>query len=160
MQLSILSLQMTGVRIVVADVSVKSFEFRVVAIYAPNCIDKRHSFFRWFGPFLDDSKRLVLMGDWNAILDPKLDKGGWGARGSDRCESSLIDLLAEYDLVDRFRLDHPRREPWAWLGYSPSGQIRPYLDRVLEEQTGTSLLVPRSTGQGRLTINLLGTVCG
>ena len=27
----------------------------------------------------DDTKRLVLMGDWNAILDPKIDMVGWGA---------------------------------------------------------------------------------
>ena len=46
------------------------------------------------------------MGDWNVILDPNLDRGGRGASGSDRCESSLIDLLAKHDLVDRFHLDH------------------------------------------------------
>ena len=39
------------------------------------------------------------MGDWNVILDPKLDKGGRDASGLDRCESSLIDLLANHDLV-------------------------------------------------------------
>ena len=50
------------------------------------------------------------MGGWNAILDPKIDKGGRGASGLDRCESSLIDLLAEHDLVDRFCLNHPERE--------------------------------------------------
>ena len=67
----------------------------------------RGSFFRRLAPFLDDSKRLVLLGDWNAILDPKLDRGGRGTSGSDRCESSLIDWQAEYELVDGFRLDHP-----------------------------------------------------
>ena len=113
-----------------ADVAVKSFEFRVVAVYALNCAGERRSFFRRLGPFLDDSKRLVLMDDWNAILDPKLDRDR-DANGSDRCESSLIDLLAEYDLVDRFRLDHPGWETWTWLGDSLSGQIRSYLNRVL-----------------------------
>ena len=37
---------------------------------------ERVSFFRRLAPFLDDTKRLVLMGDWNAILDPKIDKVG------------------------------------------------------------------------------------
>ena len=64
------------------------------------------------GPFLDDPKRLVLEGDWNAIFYPKIVKGGRGASGSGRCESILIDLQTEYDLVDRFRLDHSRREMW------------------------------------------------
>ena len=65
----------------------------MVAVYAPNCVGER-----WLAPFLDDSKRLVLMGEWNAILDPELDRGGLGASGSYRCENSLIDLLAEHDL--------------------------------------------------------------
>ena len=135
-----------GGRLVVADVAVKSFEFRMVAVYAHNSIGKRCSFSRRLEPFLDNPKRVVLVGDWNAILDPKIDKGGWGASGLGRCESSLIDFLSEFDLIDRFRLDHPGWEMWTWLGDSPSGQIRSYLDRVLEEPTVTSLLVTRSTG--------------
>ena len=117
-------------RLVVADIAVKTFEFRVVAVYAPNASGERRSFYRRLEPFLDDSKRLILMGDWNAILDPKVDKDGWGARRLERCESSLIDFLAEFDLIDRFRLDHPGREMWTWMGNFPSGQVRTYLDRV------------------------------
>ena len=79
---------------VVADIAVKSFEFQLVVIYAPSNVGERHSFYRRLDPFLDDPKRIILVGDWNAILDPKIDKAGWGASGSDRCESSLIDLMA------------------------------------------------------------------
>ena len=68
-----------GDRLVVADVAVKSFKFRLVAVYAPNIVAERVSFFRRLAPFLDDTKRLVLMGDWNAILDPKIDKVGRGS---------------------------------------------------------------------------------
>ena len=114
-----------------ADVAIKSFEFWVVAVYVPNIAAKRHFFFQPLGPFLDDLKRLIQVGDWNAILESKIDKAGRGASGSDRCESSQIDLLAEHSLVDRFRLDHLRQEMWTWLNNSPSGQIRTYLDRVL-----------------------------
>ena len=84
----------------------KTFEFRVVAVYAPNSSGERRSYFWWLGPFLDDPKQIVLVGDWNAILDPKIDKGNRGASGSARCESSLINLQAEFDLIDRFHLDH------------------------------------------------------
>ena len=54
---------------------------------------ERVSFFRQLAPFLDDTKRLVLMGDWNAILDPKIDKVGRRARRVGRCESSLVGLM-------------------------------------------------------------------
>ena len=78
--------------------------------------------FRRLAPFLDDSKRLVLMGDWNAILDPKIDKVGRGTSRLGRCESSLVGLMTRHDLVDRFRLDHPGWEMWTWLDSSPSAK--------------------------------------
>ena len=115
-------------RLVVANVAVKSFEFRVVAVCVLSSVGKRHSFLQWLVPFLDNLKWLVLVGDWDAILDHKLDKARLGASGSDRCESSLIDLQAKHDLVNRFCL-----EMWTWLNNLPSGQIQAYLDRVLEE---------------------------
>ena len=65
-----------GGRLVVVNVAVKSFKFRLVAVYASNIAAERVSFFRRLAPFLDNAKRLVLMGDWNAILDPKIDKVG------------------------------------------------------------------------------------
>ena len=55
-----------------------TFEFRLVVLYAPNIAVERVSVFRRLVPFPDDSKWLVLMGDWNRIpiLDPKIDKVG------------------------------------------------------------------------------------
>ena len=106
---------------------------------------ERVPFFRRLEPFLDDRKRLVLMGDWNAILDPKIDKVGRGSSRLGRCESSLVGLLTRHDLVDRFRLDQPRREIWTWLDSSPSAKVASYLDRVLDELTLILLVVPRST---------------
>ena len=117
-------------RLVVVDVAVKSLKFWVVAVYAPNTAVKRVSFFRRLAPFLDDPKRLVLMDDWNAILDPKIDKVVRGASRLGRCESSLIDLMARHDLVDRFCLDPQGREMWTWLDSSPSARVGSYLDSV------------------------------
>ena len=70
-----------GSRLVMADVAVKSFEFRVDAVYAPNIAAEMIFFFRRLAPFHDDPKRIVLVGDWNAILDPKIDRAGRGAVG-------------------------------------------------------------------------------
>ena len=110
--------------LVVADVAVKSFKFRLVAVYVSNIAAERVSFFRRLAPFLDDTKRLVLMG-------PKIDKVGRGANRLGRCESSLVGFMTRHGLVDRFRLDHPGREMWTWLDRSPSAKVGSYLDRVL-----------------------------
>ena len=117
----------------VADVILKTFKFWVF-------VGEICSFFQQLGSFLDNPKRTVLVSDWNAILEPKIDKGIRGASGSERCESSLIDLMAEFDLIDRFYLDHPGWEMWTWLKDSPFGQLRSYLDRVLVRRSDTDLV--------------------
>ena len=128
-----------GGRLVVADVAVKSFKFRLVAVYATSIVAERVSFFRRLAPFLDDTKRLVLMGDWNAILDPMIDKVGRGARRTRRRDSRLVGLMTRHNLVDRFRLDHPGREMWTWLDSSPSAKVGSYLDRVLVRRADIDL---------------------
>ena len=120
-----------GGRLVVADVAVKSFKFRLVVVYASNIAAERVSFFRRLAPSLDDTKRLVLMGDWNAIIDPKIDKVGRGANRLRRCESSLDGFMTRHGLVDSFRLDHPGWEMWTLLDRSASAKVVSYLDRVL-----------------------------
>ena len=112
--------------LVVANVAVKGFKLRLVTVYAPNIAVERVSFFSRLALFQDDSKRLVLMDDWNAILDAKIDKVERGARRLGRC----VGLMTRHDLVERFRLDHPRREVWTWLDSSPSAKVGFYLDRV------------------------------
>ena len=120
-----------GGRLLVADVAVKTFEFRIAAVYEPNVAVKRHLFFWRLESFLDASKRTVVVGDWNAILDPTIDRAGRGVSGSARCDRSLLDFLTEFDLIDRYRLDHPN---------SPSGQVRSYLNRVLVSRAESDLV--------------------
>ena len=101
-----------GGRLLVADVAVKTFEFRIAAVHVPNSAAER----RRLGSSVDSSKRTVLMGDWNAIIDPDIDRASRGASRLARCDSGLSDFLTEFDLVDRFRLDHPGREIWMLIG--------------------------------------------
>ena len=134
-----------GDRLVVTDIAVKRFEFLVAAVYAPNIAAERVSFFQWLAPFFGNPKRIVFVGDRNAILDPRIDRVERGTRGSGRCEISLVDFMARHDLVDRFHLDHPGREMWTWLNSSRSVCAISYLDRVLEELTLILFSIIRST---------------
>ena len=59
----ILVLSDDGDRLVVVDVAVKRFEFRVVAVYTPNIATERVYFLCRFAQFLNDPKRMVLAGD-------------------------------------------------------------------------------------------------
>ena len=96
---------------VAADVAIKS----LVAIYAPNIVAERGFLFSSVGAVPERYKAASVNGDWNAILDPKIDKVGRRASRLGRCEDSLVGLMTRHGLVDRFRLDHPGREMWMWL---------------------------------------------
>ena len=119
--------------LIVADVVVKTFDFQIAAVDAPNTAAERRFFFRRLGTFVDVSKG-------TAILDPNIDRAGRGASGPGRCDSSLVDFVAEFDLIDRYCLDHPGREMWTWLGSSPFGQVRSYLNRVLVRRADSDLV--------------------
>ena len=98
----------------------------MVAVYAPNIDAEKVSFFRRLAPFLDDPKWIVLVDDWNAILDPKTDRVRRGDRGSRWHESSLIDVMARHDLVNRFRLDQTGRKMWTCLDSWPTERVAPF----------------------------------
>ena len=124
-----------------ADVAVKSFEFRVTEVYSPYIVAERVSFFRRLSPFLDDPKRIVLVGDWNATLNPNKGKVIRGARGSGMCEISLIDFMARHNLVDWFPLDHSGMDMWTWRNSLPSVRDIFYQDRVLFRRADTDFVV-------------------
>lgn len=63
------------------DIAVSNGLFWVIAVYVPNNQRQRVNFFCQLGPLLVDSSCLVLMGNWNTILDPKIDRGGELVRG-------------------------------------------------------------------------------
>lgn len=48
------------------------------------------------------------LGDWNAILDYKTNRGKWNDR-------IMIDLIDEFGLVDRYQVDHTGWEMWMCL---------------------------------------------
>ena len=122
-----------GGRLLVTDDAWKTFEFRIAAVYAPNSAAVLSAVGVLPGCLEAGSSR----GDWNAILDPNIDRAGRGASGLAKCEGSLFDFLTEFDLIDRYRLVHPGREMWMWLGNSPSGQI---LNRVLVRRADSDLI--------------------
>lgn len=59
------------------------------------------------GPFLVDLSCLVLMENWNAVMDPSI--SGWGA-SKKTSDCSLVDLISKFGFVNRYQIDHPRQE--------------------------------------------------
>lgn len=96
-------------RLLVLDVTVKDVAFRFIGVYAPNNHAELVSFFRRIEPFMNSSRRLVLAGDWNAVLDPELDRGVNTRRDTNqnRDAKAFRDFVDKFDLVDKFRNEKP-----------------------------------------------------
>ena len=61
-------------RLCVVDATIKGEAFRLIGVYGPNLQSERVSFFSRIDPFVTSSRRVVLVGDWNAVLDPNIDR--------------------------------------------------------------------------------------
>ena len=60
-------------RLCVLDVTIKDKAFRLIGVYGPNATRELPAFFRRIEPYVTPSKRVILVGDRNAVLDPNLD---------------------------------------------------------------------------------------
>ena len=131
----IVSLVFAGDRdhLVRADLAIKSLEFWVVTIYAPN-ITGEMLLPSIVGTVPWPSKMASFSTDW------KIDRVGWSARRSDWWESSLINLMTWHNLFDRFCLNHPGSEMWTWTDSLSSVRARSYLDRILVRRADTEFV--------------------
>ena len=53
------------------------------------------------------SKRVIVMWDWNAVLDPNLDRGATSAGTNTLDVRYFREFVERFDLVDKFRERHP-----------------------------------------------------
>ena len=80
------------------------------------------------------------MGDWNAVLDPNLDRGAISAGTNTLDARYFRDFVQRLDLVDKFRERHPNKIAWTWTGRGASAQLYSYLDRVLVKRVDLDYL--------------------
>ena len=80
------------------------------------------------------------MGDWNAVLDPNLDRGATSTGTNSLDARYFREFVQKFDLVDKFRERHPNKIVWTWTGRGASAQLHSYLDRVLVKRVDLDYL--------------------
>lgn len=83
-------------------------------IYAPSNHSGRLDLFRRIESFLTTSRRLLLAGDWNALLDIDLDRIGTNSGTNNRDVKAFQEFIDKSDLVDKYRNEHPREIVLIW----------------------------------------------
>ena len=122
-------------RLCVLDVTIKDKAFRLIGVYGPNAISEFPAFFRRIEPYVIPSKGVILVGDWNAVFDPNLDRGASSTSSNTLDARYFREFVERFDIVDKFREKHPNKVVWTWTGRGASAQLYSYLDRVLGEST-------------------------
>ena len=115
-------------RLCVLDVTIKDKAFRLVGAYGPNATSELPAFIRRIEPYVIPSKWVILVGDWNAVFDPNLDRGA-RSTGTNTFDARYFrDFVERLDFVDKFREKHPNNVVWTWTGKGALAQLYSYLD--------------------------------
>ena len=105
----------------------------ILNIYAPNTDNERRVFFSNLDDFISEEYDNVIGGDFNCILNARLDKYGGNTEFRNSAGSTLQGICTKYDLLDIWRNRHKDKRCYTWSGrHSTNGSIiRTRIDKFL-----------------------------
>ena len=112
-------------RSILLEAIVQDQKFSFLNIYAPNKTSEQILFFNQIKDELnrmgiDDECRIIAGGEFNVILDPKLD--GHGGNPKLKESGKLIEnICLTHDLVGIWRVRNPTLKRFMWSPKKPSG---------------------------------------
>lgn len=111
-------------RLVVVDVTCSSGQaLRLLDVYAP-CNAWKSDFFRRLEIFHEIPRTLVVLGDFNRILNTRVDCVGSNPK---RVRNPYLgDLFSKFQLADRFTLNYPNVLQWSWVNNDALSRSYPH----------------------------------
>ena len=127
-------------RMIIMQCKIQGSAFQISNMYAPNTTNARFTFFKQIHTSLERlnktdtsfSSRNILGGDYNTILDAKLDRKGGSGDFSKEYKKSinyLKQMQDDLDLSDEWRIRNPEVKRFTWRQKTP--QISSRLDMWL-----------------------------
>ena len=122
---------MTG-RFILLDIKIDDQDFVLVNIYAPTK-DKQIEQIELINliknhliEFIDCN--IILGGDFNACLNPEVDKHGGSKEDVSEYAKEIIELNQEFNLIDVWRVMNPTEKRFTWRGNTKKGRVFSRLD--------------------------------
>ncbi|GFR92883.1 LINE-1 reverse transcriptase homolog [Elysia marginata] len=86
----------------------------IINIYAPNTDDP--NFFMKVKHEIAKvgSKNIMVMGDWNLLLDPEIDGVNYKNINNKKARAEVGQMMADLDLFDIWREEHPEERKYTW----------------------------------------------
>lgn len=103
--------------------------FTLVNIYAPNIENLQNQFYDNLKDVFsqrkfEDSDRIIIGGDFNCILNAKLDKSGGIEKVKDSVVHKISNIIDSFDLIDIWRFLNPNACRFTWRQPNPLIQCR------------------------------------
>ena len=118
-------------RFIIIQGSIKSEKIILANVYAPN--EDNPNFYSEFFTQVDklDGKK-IIMGDFNLVLDTKLDRNG-GTQNNYKSQNTVQEYCQLHNLTDIWRDRYPNRRQYSWKRDKPV-PVASRLDFVLIEK--------------------------
>ena len=91
-------------------------------IYAPNQ-DKPNFFLEVIRMVADMSPNLIIIGDFNVVLDPNLDRHGSGYNNK-KAQATLLEIMNDMSLIEIWRVRFPEEKIFSWMKPNPYAASR------------------------------------
>ena len=112
-------------RYVIVDITIMKKRISLVNVYAPSSGDHSEFFEELFREIVAmDNELMVIGGDWNLVLDPKIDSNQPSHVYRPRSRQKIIDFMFQYDLVDIFRTLYPEKRAYTWRRFNGTQRSR------------------------------------
>ena len=95
----------------------------LVNVYAPNTDTERRTFFLNLEPFISKEYENIIGGDFNSIMDNRLDKLGGDPNSRQAATYFLRTFNERYDLCDIWRERHKDERNYTWTGRMTSNHL-------------------------------------
>ena len=114
-------------RVVVLDMELDSHRFQLATIYAPNHNPEKTDFFLGLSDLLDPLADVLILGDFNSVVDPDLDRvSSVPLHSSYDCSGVISQMMEDFGLVDAWRHVNPNTRQYSF--FSNSGLSRSRID--------------------------------
>ena len=106
-------------RYVILETEFESLSFIISTVYAPN-EDSPQFFQEWFETLASlPTENKILVGDWNFVLDPSIDKLGGSKQSNNKALRTVKEYMNTDKLIDVWRKLHPDVKQYTWHRSKP-----------------------------------------
>ena len=114
-------------RYILLEAAIQDSPFLLLNIYAPNKFFEQCDFFKTISEVLKSlftisDYPVIIDGDFNVIFDQELDGSGGLKKTKDSVE--VLDICLGHDLLDIWRVRHPKEKRFTWRQKTPIIQRR------------------------------------